>query len=150
MTWFNATLNDSDFEELYRAELPRVYNFFRYRIGDGQLAEDLTSETFEKAWRNRARYRSDLAAFSTWLFTIARRVAQDHFRRHHNEIPLNEISNISDNESMEDIAQQDADFAQIWRGSHQPRHRTSQRADRIQCGRNSVSNDPDPTLRMGA
>jgi RNA polymerase sigma-70 factor (ECF subfamily) len=113
MTWFNATLNVSDFEELYRAELPRVYNFFRYRIGDGQLAEDLTSETFEKAWRNRARYRSDLAAFSTWLFTIARRVAQDYFRRHHNEIPLNEISKLSDNESLEDVTQQDADFAHL-------------------------------------
>jgi len=113
MTWFNATLNDSDFEELYRAELPRVYNFFRYRIGDGQLAEDLTSETFEKAWRNRARYRSDLAAFSTWLFTIARRVAQDYFRRHYNEIPLNEISKLSDNESLEDATQQDADFAHL-------------------------------------
>ena len=113
MTWFHATINDSDFEELYRAELPRVYNFFRYRIGDGQLAEDLTSETFEKAWRNRVRYRSDLAAFSTWLFTIARRVAQDHFRRHHNEIPLNEISKLSDNELLEDIAQQDADFVRL-------------------------------------
>src|SRR5215831_9085515 len=100
--WFSATLDESDFEELYRAELPRVYNFFRYRIGDGQVAEDLTSETFEKAWRSRARYRSDLAAFSTWLFTIARRVAQDFFRKHHNEIPLNEIAKLSDNELMED------------------------------------------------
>ena len=113
MTWFHATINDSDFQELYRAELPRVYNFFRYRIGDGQLAEDLTSETFEKAWRNRVRYRSNLAAFSTWLFTIARRVAQDHFRRRHHEIPLNEISKLSDNELLEDIAQQDADFVRL-------------------------------------
>jgi RNA polymerase sigma-70 factor (ECF subfamily) len=91
-----------------------VYNFFRYRVGDGQLAEDLTSETFEKAWRNRERYRSDLAAFSTWLFTIARRVAQDHFRKHHNEIPLNEISSISANELMEDTAQQNSDFAHLF------------------------------------
>ena len=113
MAWFHTTIDESIFEELYHAELPRVYNFFRYRIGDGQLAEDLTSETFEKAWRNRARYRSDLAAFSTWLFTIARRVAQDHFRKPHNEIPLNEISNISDNELMEDTIQQDADFAHL-------------------------------------
>lgn len=113
MTWFHAAVSDSDFEELYRAELPRVYNFFRYRIGDGQLAEDLTSETFEKAWRNRARYRSDLAAFSTWLFTIARRVAQDHYRKPYNEIPLADVSNIPTNELMEDRIQQDADFAHL-------------------------------------
>lgn len=114
MAWFHTTINDSDFEEFYRAELPRVYNFFRYRIGDGQLAEDLTSETFEKAWRNRARYRSDLAAFSTWLFTIARRVAQDHFRKHRDEIPLEEISNLATNELTEDTAQQDAEFARLF------------------------------------
>ena len=61
LTWSGASVDESDFEEIYRAELPRIYNFFRYRIGDGQLAEDLTSETFEKAWRNRARY--DLIGF---------------------------------------------------------------------------------------
>src|ERR1044072_1899656 len=70
-----------DFEADYRTELPRVYNFFRYRLGDDQTAEDLTAETFEKAWRHRGRYRDDLASFSTWLFTIARRVATDHFRK---------------------------------------------------------------------
>lgn len=69
------------FEALYQAELPRIYNYFRYRLGDGPEAEDLTAETFEKAWRHRGRYRLDLAAFSTWLFTIARRVAADHYRR---------------------------------------------------------------------
>ena len=76
-TFFSRTASaEANFEEYYRAELPRVYNFFRYRVGNDQIAEDLTSETFEKAWRNRERYRYDLAAFSTWLFTIARRVAQ--------------------------------------------------------------------------
>ena len=80
LTWFGTPVTEADFEELYRSELPRVYNFFRYRVGDGQLAEDLTSETFEKAWRNRDRYRRNLAAFSTWVFTIARRVAIDHYQ----------------------------------------------------------------------
>ena len=50
-----------DFEAVYGEELPRVYNFFRYRTGDDQVAEDLTAETFEKAWRNREKYRDDLA-----------------------------------------------------------------------------------------
>jgi RNA polymerase sigma-70 factor (ECF subfamily) len=112
--WFRTAVTEEDFEDFYRAELPRVYNFFRYRVGDGQLAEDLTSETFEKAWRYRERYRSDLAAFSTWIFTIARRVAQDHFRKHrHNEIPLDGMLNIPANELTEDTAQQNADFTHV-------------------------------------
>ncbi|MDR3575545.1 MAG: hypothetical protein P4L50_16930 [Anaerolineaceae bacterium] len=43
LTWFGASLSPADFEDFYREELPRLYNFFRYRVGDGPLAEDLTS-----------------------------------------------------------------------------------------------------------
>jgi len=46
-----------DFETVYQTELPRIYNFFRYRLGDDQLAEDLTAETFEKAWNQTPRHR---------------------------------------------------------------------------------------------
>jgi RNA polymerase sigma-70 factor (ECF subfamily) len=107
--WLGAAATEADFEALYRAELPRVYNFFRYRLGDDALAEDLTSETFEKAWRNRARYRRDLAAFSTWLFTIARRVAIDYYRRPRPAQPLAELDKLTVAESMEDLAQAHAD-----------------------------------------
>ncbi len=70
-----------DWDALYPAELRRVYNYFRYRVGDGPVAEDLTATTFEKAWRHRRRYRNDVASFSTWLLAIARNIARDHFRR---------------------------------------------------------------------
>lgn len=83
---FPAT--EADFAALYHQELPRIYNYFRYRVGDGPLAEDLTSETFEKAWRHRDRYRHDLASFSTWLFRIARNVAIDYYRRPRREVSL--------------------------------------------------------------
>jgi len=73
-------IRDADWEALYAEQLPRVYNFFRYRVGHGPEAEDLTSLTFEKAWQARSRYRRDLAAFSTWLMAIARNVAVDHYR----------------------------------------------------------------------
>jgi len=71
---------EADWERLYSEQLPRVYNFFRYRVGRIAEAEDLTAVTFEKAWRARQRYRRDLAAFSTWLMTIARHVASNHLR----------------------------------------------------------------------
>jgi RNA polymerase sigma-70 factor, ECF subfamily len=83
---------EADWEALYRQELPRIYNFFRYRMGNDALAEDLTSITFEKAWRSRHQHRHDLAAFSTWLFAIARNVAIDHFRRRRVEVPIEELN----------------------------------------------------------
>jgi RNA polymerase sigma-70 factor (ECF subfamily) len=76
-SWMSA---DPDWDQVYADELPRVLNFFRYRVGDTADAEDLTSRTFEKAWQARHRYRRDVAGFSTWLLTIARNVAIDHLR----------------------------------------------------------------------
>lgn len=77
-----------DWESAYRELLPRVFGYFRYRGFDRPTAEDLTSATFEKAWRSRGRYRPDRASVPTWLLAIARNVATDQLRRHRPEQPL--------------------------------------------------------------
>jgi RNA polymerase sigma-70 factor (ECF subfamily) len=79
-----------DWNAVYAEQLPRVFNYLRYRVGDDALAQDLTSVVFEKAWRNRDKYRADLAGFSTWLFSIARNTAADHFRSQPPEMPLDD------------------------------------------------------------
>lgn len=46
------------------------------RMGLAQAqAEDIAQDTFLRAWTNLASYDPQRAAFSTWLFTIARRLA---------------------------------------------------------------------------
>jgi len=102
-----------DWEAVYKEYLPRVYNFFCYRVSDEALAEDLTAAAFEKAWRGRGRFRSDLSAFSTWLFTIARNVATDHFRRKGPDVPLDAVRELADATSLEEIIQRDQDFDQL-------------------------------------
>ncbi len=102
-----------DWEAAYQADLPRLYNFFRYRVGDDHMAEDLTAETFEKAWRNRHRYRYDLAAFSTWLFTIARHILADYFRKPHPEVSLDAAIHVSDDETVEGLIQKRSDFERL-------------------------------------
>lgn len=69
-----------DWDTVYSSELPRVYNFFLYKIGDREFAQDLTATTFERAWKQRSRYHSILASPTTWLFGIARNVLKEHFR----------------------------------------------------------------------
>lgn len=59
----------------------RVYAYAAYRIGPGADAEDVTSETFERALRYRESFdprRGDAAA---WLVGIARRVLADRALR---------------------------------------------------------------------
>ena len=108
-----ALTEEIDWEAAYREYLPRVYNFFRYRVGDASLSEDLTTDVFEKAWRGRARFRRDLGAFSTWLFTIARNAATDYFRRNGRDISLDAVREQADSISLEETAQRKQDFARL-------------------------------------
>ena len=75
-----VTPRELDWNTVYADQLPRIYNYFRFRAGRSHDVEELTARTFEKAWRARDRYRRDLAGFSTWLFAIARNVLTDHLR----------------------------------------------------------------------
>lgn len=51
----------------------RVYAYVAYRVGDGPDAEDLTSETFERALRYKKSYDSHKGEPIAWLIGIARR-----------------------------------------------------------------------------
>ena len=55
----------------------RVYSYVAYRIGDGPDAEDVTSETFERALRYRASFDAARGEPAAWLIGIARRCVDD-------------------------------------------------------------------------
>ena len=57
----------------------RVYAYVAYRIGDGPDAEDVTSETFERALRYRESYDPRRGDPASWLIGIARRCIARHF-----------------------------------------------------------------------
>ena len=106
---------DVDWDAVYAEQLPGVYNFFRYRVGDGPVAEDLTSITFEKAWRARNRYRSDLGRFSTWLLAIARNVAVDHYRAARPHAPLEAAAEVAGGATPEELAERRSDLDRLGR-----------------------------------
>jgi RNA polymerase sigma-70 factor (ECF subfamily) len=102
-----------DWEVLYWELMPRIFNFFRYRLGDNEISQDLTSTTFTKAWKARHQYRYDLGAFEAWLFTIARNVANDFLRQsqRRKEVPLEDIWGLSSEMTVEAEAQKRREFA---------------------------------------
>ena len=68
----------ASFEELIRRYQAPVLHFLQHR-GPSSDAEDLLQETFVRAYTNLDRYRPRWR-FSTWLFTIARRISINHAR----------------------------------------------------------------------
>lgn len=57
------------FERLYRAHVARVHGLARRMAGD-DLADDLTQETFVRAWQKLWSFRGE-SAFGTWLHRVA-------------------------------------------------------------------------------
>jgi RNA polymerase sigma-70 factor (ECF subfamily) len=68
------------FAEIVAEQLDSVYRYLVYLTGDRVAAEDLTAETFEKAFRTWRRFDPRRGSPRTWLCSIARRVAIDWFR----------------------------------------------------------------------
>jgi RNA polymerase sigma-70 factor (ECF subfamily) len=113
--FFGFAAAEPNWDAVYAEQLPRVFNFFRYRVGNDAHAEDLTARTFEKAWSARARYRRDLAGFSTWLLSIARNVATDHLRAQRVHLPLEAAEEVPAQETPHDEAARDSDLARLGR-----------------------------------
>jgi RNA polymerase sigma-70 factor (ECF subfamily) len=61
----------------------RVYAYVAYRIGDGPDAEDVTSDTFERALRYRESFDPRRGPPAAWLIGIARRCLADRAGRRH-------------------------------------------------------------------
>lgn len=68
------------FEELVRRFEGPLYRFLFLRVGHPQEAEELAQEAFLRAWRNLHRYDSRWR-FSTWLYTLAKRLAISRQRK---------------------------------------------------------------------
>jgi RNA polymerase sigma-70 factor (ECF subfamily) len=104
-----------DWDAVYADQLPRIYNYFRFRLGREADVEDLTARTFEKAWSARSRYRRDLAGFSTWLFRIAQNVGIDHLRSRRPHAPLDLAADLAAELTPESQAARDSDLSRLGR-----------------------------------
>src|SRR5215208_1466006 len=82
------------FAETAERHLDDVYRYVLVLTRDPSLAEDLAAETFERALRMWRRFDPTRSSARTWLCTIARSTALDHFRaekrRHNRERAVSE------------------------------------------------------------
>ena len=67
------------FEELYRANVGRVYALCLRMAGEPTLAEELAQEAFVRAWQKLGSFRG-ASAFSTWLHRVTVNVVLGHRR----------------------------------------------------------------------
>jgi len=78
----------SDFGDLYGKYAPDVFRFALYLSGDRGEAEDITSETFVRAWTSPTPIRA--ATVKGYLFTIARNLYLQRLRGRSRHVALDE------------------------------------------------------------
>lgn len=79
-TWPRRAQARRAFADVAREHLDDVYRYLVFLTADPVLAEDLTGETFEKAFRSWKRFDPRRGSERTWLCQLARSKALDHFR----------------------------------------------------------------------
>lgn len=78
------------FAELFDHFAPRLKSFMMRKSASAELAEDLVQEAMIAVWTKSASYEPSKGAVTTWVFTIARNLRIDRFRRD-GHMPMTEL-----------------------------------------------------------
>jgi RNA polymerase sigma-70 factor, ECF subfamily len=106
------------FDGLYLLFADRVFRYLLARIGDPDLAEDITAQVFlrliEKVGIYRIGPRDNVAIFSAWLYRLAHNKMVDVLRSHKRsqESPLENAAHVVSGQTME-VVEDHLDFQQI-------------------------------------
>lgn len=76
----NEDQKEQQIHYLYETYSDKMFRFILMMAGDSQHAEDLTQETFIRAYQGFDNFEGR-AKYQTWLYTIARNVTHDFFRK---------------------------------------------------------------------
>jgi RNA polymerase sigma-70 factor (ECF subfamily) len=105
------------FAELAKRFRPRLLNLLSHQMGAPQPdAEDIAQESLARAFQHLDRF-DDRYRFSTWLYTIAIRLARDHSRsarRRPRHVPLDEARSRSSEPEIAERAQRQETIDNLW------------------------------------
>jgi RNA polymerase sigma-70 factor (ECF subfamily) len=111
------------FEDLYRRYYGRLYRFCLKRVGDPLEAEELTQESFVRAFRALSGFAGE-RRFYPWLSVIAARLCVDHHRRNARTEPSAEIDlGVTDGGQERIVDAVDIDLLNLALARLGPRHR---------------------------
>lgn len=112
------TCDPAAFDGLYLLFADRVFRYLLARVGDPDLAEEITAQVFlrliEKIGIYRIGPRDNVAIFSAWLYRLAHNKMVDVLRSHKRaqESPLEHAAHVVSSHTMESVEDR-LDFQQI-------------------------------------
>lgn len=76
-----ASVDEGDLARLCEEHAAALLAFATRLTQDQHVAEDIVQETLLRAWRHPEALSGEHGSPRAWLFTVARNLAMDHFRR---------------------------------------------------------------------
>lgn len=89
-------------EQFVTKHYPEVFRFMRCLTGSADTADDLTQQTFAKAWKGLSSYEGR-ASLATWLHKIAYHEYVQWLRGQHSDLPLEQALNVADLKLVSDL-----------------------------------------------
>lgn len=109
-----AQADPARFLEIYERYVDRIYAFVSRRTENRAVAEDITSDVFERALATIARFEWRGLPVSAWLFRVASNAVADHWRErsHSADEP---VPDVPDPREVEDIDRRIALYQEVER-----------------------------------
>ncbi len=86
------------FASLYDAYAEKIYNFIYFKVLHQETAEDISTDTFLKAWEKLQQFKGD--NFAAWLYTIARNKVTDYYRQKKDNYDIDDCWDLSDGQDL--------------------------------------------------
>jgi len=108
-----ACATEPNFSALVKEHHERLFRFIYRFTQNREDAEDLTQDTFVKAYKNLHRY-DERHAFAAWLFTIGRRTVYNHYRSKKRMEVLEETDFVDTSDTPDDQAENADQSDSVW------------------------------------
>jgi len=102
--------NENAYIELVNRYKERLINFIFNYLGDIESSEDVVQDTMIKLYQKKHYYR-EIAKFSTWLYTIAKNLANTELRKR-KQRKTTLLSRFSKDDKMYDLPSNDIEVGQ--------------------------------------
>ena len=99
-----------EFSKIYDKYINQIYRFVFLKVNSKEIAEDITSETFLKAWES---YKNNkIENVSAFLYQVARNLLTDYYRQKSRTqfLPLDSVSIIDPSNNLKEESQDKSDI----------------------------------------
>lgn len=104
--------HNEEFSTAYAKHIDEIYRYVFFAVNQHrEVAQDLTSAIFLKAWKRRKHFDPEKATFRTFIFRVARTSVIDHYRTRKPQQELTEDA-VSQKHTSETV-----DAAFLWRSA---------------------------------